>query len=241
MSANLHRVGKQADWEMVEPDSRNGWQRIASITRGLITPANAVSLYGAKKVKEGLDDIKQGNILAGSLTVGIGRLADIADGTVADLTGTKSPVGEAVDATLDKLTVAAAIPILVQSEVISKEFATFTVAQNLANTALTGVAKAKGNEIHSTWAGKRSVGFLWGAIGLKGLAKAVREGEHHKVANVLEEYSLRGTAEKIHNIDGDKLAHKLDVAGRVVSSAYIALGAAATSQYARAAMKKKKK
>lgn len=239
MPANLHRVGKQADWEMIPVDERNIFQQIASVTKGVATPANAVSFYGASKVVKGLYDINKGDTLNGILSVGIGRLADIVDGTVANATGTKSAVGEGVDATLDKLTAVVAVPVLVRNNIISRKFAGFTVAQNIANTGLTAIAKRRGQEIHSTWAGKRSTGFLWTAIGLKGLAKAVRNGELSKVGNRLSKYGLNNTADKIKLMNNTKLARKIDAVGILAGAIYIALGSYATSEYARTAFSRK--
>src|SRR5260370_1427998 len=108
---NLHHADKP-DWEKQPPDSWNVWQRLAARTQGVITPANFVSLAGVAMVITGLVLITVNSVLLGTLLVIIGRMADILDGIVAEMTHTKSPLGELIDATIDKMILLAAIVVL---------------------------------------------------------------------------------------------------------------------------------
>jgi phosphatidylglycerophosphate synthase len=208
---DLHRAGKIPDWEKVEPENHKFWQRIADRTNGYVTPGNIISVAGAACVFWGLKDINEQRKLKGTLKVGVGRFLDILDGAAANRSETKSPMGEALDATLDKITAAVAIPVLLKNDMLPKKFAAFAGVQNLANVALTAIAKKKGNEIHSGKAGKLSTGFLWGAIGMYGLSQ------------VAEESNKPVLAEAFNLIDKSSEA------------TYVAVGAAATAEYYRAA------
>jgi len=42
----LHHTNGRPDWEAVEPARRNYWQRIAVVTRAIVTPGNALSTLG---------------------------------------------------------------------------------------------------------------------------------------------------------------------------------------------------
>src|SRR6478609_9535796 len=99
----LHRVTGKADWENVALGERTFFQKIASYSSGVLTPANIVSLLGLSMVVFGLVLLLQGQSWAGVALLVIGRLLDIVDGAVAEATGTKSPLGEIVDASFDKL------------------------------------------------------------------------------------------------------------------------------------------
>lgn len=204
---DLHRSEKIPDWEKKPPEERSILQKIAAKTEGIVTPGNAISLWGEYDVIKGLYDIYNDQTLAGIIEVGQGRLKDVLDGLAAEITETKSPLGEAVDATLDKVAVAAAIPVLAKKDIISKKFAVGVLAQNGANTVLTAIAKKRGREIHADESGKLSTGFLWGAIGCKGLAKAAREYNRPVVAT------------------------GLDILGHATTAIYAVLGAKATAGY----------
>ena len=108
------------DWYGISVKDMNSFQVTASLTDGLITPANlidAASLLGERAANKAILDghrrmVEAGNnrdeFLAGADLKSIGlmsgfplSLVDKADGVVANLTGTKSPLGEAVDGTRD--------------------------------------------------------------------------------------------------------------------------------------------
>jgi phosphatidylglycerophosphate synthase len=99
----LHHTNGRPDWANVRPERRNYWQRFAVSTKGIATPGNAVSSAGLVVVAIGVVLVLHHHVAEGMWLIIAGRLCDVIDGFVADYTGTKSPLGGAVDATFDKL------------------------------------------------------------------------------------------------------------------------------------------
>jgi phosphatidylglycerophosphate synthase len=206
---NLHRTGKEPQWASVAPEDQNPFQKVAAKTGGLVAPANGVSLLGAGLVGSGLRDIAKGDTTKGVIKVGVGRIGgDLGDGFTADITGTKSPFGEGVDVVVDKGEAAVALPVLVKADILPKSAAGVIAAQNMANAAISAVAKRRGAEIHPSKEGKLTTFGQWTTIGLHGLAAVAREN------------------------DAPKLAKGLEVAGRLSLVATAVLGAKAIVGYA---------
>jgi phosphatidylglycerophosphate synthase/diacylglycerol kinase family enzyme len=105
----LHHSGTKPDWEAVTLDERNRWQTVAASTNGLVTPGNVVSLLGASLSLAGISQAVSGNYSPALGLLIVGRSLDALDGAIADMTGTKSPVGKFVDAGLDKLVIVVAM------------------------------------------------------------------------------------------------------------------------------------
>lgn len=206
---NLHRTEKSPQWDTIRPEERNPFQKVAAKTQGVVTPANAVSAIGAGMVAAGLRDISKGEVTKGSLKVGAGRIADVIDGTTAEKTGTKSPLGEGVDVVIDKVETAAALPVLVRAGILPKPTAAMIFSQNLANTAFSAVAKRRGVELHPSREGKLATFGQWATIGFHGLAAAAKENDYQR------------------------LGQGLEIAGHVSAIATAALGAKAIEGYAR--------
>lgn len=183
---NLHRANKKADWDDIPPSERNVFQRIAAKTDGTVTPGNVVSVAGAATVASGLKDIYKGKTSRGVVKVGIGRIGDLIDGTVADKTGTKGPKGEATDAGIDKALMMTALPVLVKKGGLPKYAAGALVVQNVASAGIAAQAKQEGVELHPSEAGKKAVFGQWGAVGLYGLAEVARRADSPNIARGLE-------------------------------------------------------
>jgi phosphatidylglycerophosphate synthase len=98
----LHYHSGRPDWEAVPPAKRSFWQRRAAASHGYVTPGNVVSVAGFGLVMLGLVLICRQQLVTGLACIVAGRLGDILDGIVASRTGTKGPMGEAVDAGFDK-------------------------------------------------------------------------------------------------------------------------------------------
>lgn len=209
---NLHRTGNVPQWETVAPEDRNVFQKVAARTKGVVTPANAVSAAGAVIVGSGLRDISKGRTTKGVVKVAVGRGFDLGDGVTAEATGTKSPLGEAVDVVVDKGETAAALPVLVKADVLPKSTAGVIAAQNAANTAFSMIAKRRGVTLHPSKEGKWSTFGQWTSIGLHGLAAVARDQEY------------------------EGLARGLEVAGHISTVATAALGAKAVAGYAQEAL-----
>lgn len=166
MALSLHRSEKQPDWELLEPGKKpNAWQRMAARTKGWFTPGNVVTGAGSVLSFDGLADIASGNKSTGLIKLAIGRTADVVDGTVADKTGTKSPLGEALDAGLDKVQTAAAIGVLAVENIVPLEVIGVLGVEQVAIAGLTMVARRRGRLLHPSRSGKLNMGFLWGSFG----------------------------------------------------------------------------
>jgi len=168
---NLHRVERRADWDKLKSRQRNFWQRLAVATHGIITPGNVISVVGFILVLWGLGNLYRGHLLSGTIAITMGRALDIADGILADKTGTKSPLGEAVDATIDKVEIAAALPVLVITSILLPWQAIVIFLQHLANVLFTGIAKLRGRLPHASKAGKYATTAQWAAIVLYGCSR----------------------------------------------------------------------
>lgn len=160
---NLHRA-LEHEWSHVPADQYNTYQRIAAHTNGLITPGNAVSLSGFMLVAAGLVFVWQGSLALGLALLLIGRLADLFDGMIAHATKTKSPVGEAVDATIDKIVALAALTVLSYLGLVPFFIGALFLLHNITNVCLFGLARLRGTRLHPNRTGKLSTAGEWLAV-----------------------------------------------------------------------------
>jgi phosphatidylglycerophosphate synthase len=181
---SLHRSETFPDWEKVLPQERNVWQKVAAKTGGIVTPGNFISVAGGVFVAAGLRDIKKNRKVAGTIKIGVGRIFDLVDGTVADMTKTKSPTGEIVDTGIDKAATFAGLFALPAKDILPADQAITIGVQNLANTVFSGVAKSRGVEIHPTRTGKDAMMAQWVSTGLHCISAAAQEAGAEKTANV---------------------------------------------------------
>jgi cardiolipin synthase len=105
----LHRAKSQPEWASVAVAQQNQWQRLAAQTNGYLTPGNVITVLGLALCLAGLLLLLQPNYWAALVLVGVGRGFDLLDGWLAEATGTKSPLGEMMDATVDKIIGVAAL------------------------------------------------------------------------------------------------------------------------------------
>lgn len=160
-SYNLHRSEEKADWETIPSSERNIWQIIASKSSGIITPGNIISLIGAFLVVLGTIRLINGVSIYALTLIALGRIADIADGYVADKTGTKSLLGETFDATIDKILVFIVFIVLLVSQLIPLIVLAMFFLQNLFNSSLSLLAKLKKKVIHPCLEGKLATALCW--------------------------------------------------------------------------------
>jgi phosphatidylglycerophosphate synthase len=99
----LHRTTGKADWLAIPPQSHTSLQRLAARTHGIATPSNVVTIVGFALVLIGLQEILNRHYLSATVLLATGRICDILDGWLAELTLTKSPLGELLDAAIDKI------------------------------------------------------------------------------------------------------------------------------------------
>jgi len=186
---DLHRTSDKGEWTYIDPVDQNCWQRIADRTGGIVTPSNAVSVVGAIAVGSGLLDVGMGNTSKGVFKIGLGRYADILDGKVAAKTGTKSPIGEGVDAVIDKLELGAALPVLLNKEIINKTSFGSILGLNIANVSVSIIAKYRKTEVHPSKAGKLATFGQWIAIGFYSLAAV---SKNHNADNLAKRFETAG-------------------------------------------------
>jgi phosphatidylglycerophosphate synthase len=202
---DLHRQDGVPEWETIQPDEWNEWQIRAHETNGWDTPGNRESLKGLIATTSGLYMLTRRSKLAKLLGVGLvgyGRYSDIKDGKKADATGTKSPLGESIDAGIDKVLIGFASASSIYTKAISTVEVTSIGVGQVANVVLTGIAKIRNREIHPGHAGKIGTFGLWAGIG------------SHSLANTLESFGADDLCKGFH-----KAGSVLTYAGVIVSGA----------------------
>ena len=171
---NLHRVLGTADWTDIPTAKRNVWQRIAAATSGFVTIGNFFSLLGLASVPYGLwAIIGLDSYLWGATVLAVGRFCDLLDGWLADKTGTKSPLGEKIDASFDKAATAAVAMGLLLGGLLPLVFSVLLVAPHIAIAGVAMAAYIRGKSLHPSRAGKVSMAFVWVSITSAILARGV--------------------------------------------------------------------
>ncbi len=173
----LHRTGKIAQWKTVSPDKQNSWQRLAARTDGVLTPGNVTSSIGLALVLAGLAAVIFHAYWLGISLVAIGRLADILDGILAERTATKSPLGETVDASFDKVGALATLLVLAVEGLLPWAIAVIIGVQSTANIVLALYAHGKGSTLHPSKIGKLSAVGVWLCILIFALAKPLSDND----------------------------------------------------------------
>jgi phosphatidylglycerophosphate synthase len=165
LGMKLHYTNGKPDWESVDRNARNRWQRLAAASQGVLTPGNVVSLCGLVLVGVGFRELLVHHIGRATLWIGLGRVLDIVDGMVANATGTKSPLGEAIDAIFDKLGTLAVLVGAVVEHIVPGWVAALIVLHHLSNSVVAYIGWRHQAKIHPTEGGKLSMTFEWLALG----------------------------------------------------------------------------
>lgn len=161
----LHRTHNKADWDVVPHAQRNIWQRLAARTHGMVTPANILTLVGFITTAAGLAAIAMEHYWFAAGSIAFGRLLDVADGLVAERTGTKSPLGESLDASFDKLATFLAVPALALGHVAPWWVLLAVALPNVAIAVIGGVWFLHGHRLHPSRRGKLSMALAWFGMG----------------------------------------------------------------------------
>lgn len=162
----LHTSTKP-DWQDIPADKRNFWQRYAAATRGVLAPANLLSVVGAVMVIYGLFLLlDHQTIILGVCLILLGRLADVADGFVADKTGTKSPFGEATDATIDKILLGLALIFFLVGQIIPTVVTLILLTHAAFNTLVGFAGYFRRLPVHPSRYGKYATAAEWLSISL---------------------------------------------------------------------------
>lgn len=161
----LHRA-ERSDWGKIAPNKRSRWQHIAAKSNGVLTPGNFMSVLGGLLVSYGLYLIVNGDLVWGTLAIFFGRLGDVMDGYLADITGTKSPTGEALDAALDKTIMVFALIILTTQTLLPLGVVIVMAAHAILNSLVGVWGRIKKRKVHPSAEGKLGVGLEWLSVGL---------------------------------------------------------------------------
>lgn len=160
---NLHTPLNIPDWKKPDAAKVNLWQRVAIATNGIVTIGNALSVSGLLIVVWAAVEVHAGSLVFGLVLTIIGRLADLADGLAANLTQTKSRLGEIVDTSCDKiglfcLAIALFLSHLVPLPIIS------VVAAYHVYLALFGAVWGRRYHLHTNRYGKLTMFDSWVVI-----------------------------------------------------------------------------
>jgi phosphatidylglycerophosphate synthase len=181
---NLHQADR-ADWEKQKPETWNIWQRLAASTQGVVTLANIVSLAGGFVVIYGVYKLATNSLVTGTIAVLIGRTADILDGYVAHITQTKSPLGEAVDAAVDKILLGVTGIVLIGYGLVPLAVGILLLAHVIYNAILTALTTHRKFRLHPILPGKLATASEWIFIGLFIFEHYARLNQHRLAANIL--------------------------------------------------------
>lgn len=157
----LHRAKSQPEWATVAVSRQNRWQRVASKTNGYVTPGNAATLLGLCLCLVGLMLLGQHHYWSGLVLVGIGRACDLLDGMIAEATGTKSPLGETMDATVDKIIGVVALLVFWIAGIAPAWVLVVLFLPQLVISILATRAYYQQARLHPSHLGKTSMALAW--------------------------------------------------------------------------------
>jgi phosphatidylglycerophosphate synthase len=141
-----------------------------------MTAANIISLLGLSLVIAGIMLAMRHEAGWAAGLIILGRLADLADGFVADKTGTKSPLGEAVDATVDKIAMGLIVLLLLTYDGPARWFGIVVLLHFLYQVGTFVMAYRRHFRLHPSAIGKYTAATLWGGVALYILGEAVESG-----------------------------------------------------------------
>jgi phosphatidylglycerophosphate synthase len=163
---NLHRSDSNPDWTDVKPTDRTVWQNVAVNTRGIVTPPNIITVIGLGLVIIGLMFVMQRQDWIGIGLIIVGRLLDLVDGWLAELTQTKSPVGELFDAAADKIGTILTIIVFYAALLAPWWLLTAMLLPHIIISVISLQARRQKKQLHPSRLGKVSLAALW--VGLFG-------------------------------------------------------------------------
>lgn len=140
----------------------------------IATLPNLISLTGAALAFHGSTHIETRTGLA---ETAVGRLLDLVDGQVARYTGQTSPLGEAVDSTLDKLAGLAIVTSEWRKNIAPKPALATMVGMNVFNSVATAVAMKRNpnQDLSATQNGKLAMAVQNAALAAYAGAEVVRD------------------------------------------------------------------
>ena len=164
---NLHRTKAQPDWELIQPSERTTIQQLAAATHGIVTPPNLITFIGLGLVVYGVSALLDHHFWAGLIFLAVGRLLDVVDGVFAEVTGTKSPLGELLDATVDKIGTLLTIVVFFVAGITYWWLIAVLLLPQVIIPLVIFYKRTKHIKVHPTRIGKLSMASAWfGLVGL---------------------------------------------------------------------------
>lgn len=163
---SLHRAGKRPDWSKVSRRRWNIWQQVAGRSGGVLTVGNMFTVAGFWLVLAGLVMVAVDMNWTGLILIAVGRICDLLDGWAADRTKTKSPLGEMLDTTADKLETAAALVVLSLFGVLPWPAALLVFVPQLLVGLWALACWLRGKQSHPSRTGKLGMAAVWLGLGL---------------------------------------------------------------------------
>jgi phosphatidylglycerophosphate synthase len=161
---SLHELHKGSEWYAVAESERTSLQRLAARTQGLVTPGNVFTIVGMLLTVAGFLALYRHAFWQAFVLVIVGRFCDILDGHIARLTHTSGPVGEGLDAFMDKLVIGVGAVTLVAVHAVPLALLIPVIAIQVLVALVVMAARQLQVRIHPSRIGKYSTFALWIAI-----------------------------------------------------------------------------
>jgi phosphatidylglycerophosphate synthase len=175
---DLHHTTGKPDWAVIEPKDYNGWQRIAAKSHGFITLPNVITILGFVIILIGLAFMSDHFYWTAIILLVLGRLCDLADGWIAEKTGTKSPFGEKLDGGIDKIATILTIIILYTAHIAPWSILTAMILPQLLITSFGAVFIYRKTTLHPSRYGKVGMFITWLALAGFLLIRATHSSPH---------------------------------------------------------------
>lgn len=158
----LHRAGSTPEWASIPVAERNLWQRLAARTNAVITPGNILTALGLILVCIGAWMLLSDRYTTAFICIAVGRFLDIADGWTAEKTKTKSPLGESLDASFDKLAALVVLVAFAAAGIAPFWLLALVLLPHLIISVVTGFAFfSQHKRLHPSRLGKISGAIAW--------------------------------------------------------------------------------
>lgn len=187
---DLHHTPGKPQWELLPKEQWNKYQQRAAATNGWDTPGNRESAKGLVITLAGITSVALNQPLWGLVLIGWGRWKDVKDGKVAAQTGTKSPRGEAVDAAVDKIIIAAALPVIAIKDIVAPIIVIGLALQHGLSIIFTAIAKQRGRKIQPRQAGKITGFIQWTGICMSLVAKVLQSSRYDTLGRTIESLAV---------------------------------------------------
>ena len=104
------------------------------------------------------------DVFIGIVVVALGRGCDMVDGYVAHATGTKSPLGEGIDAACDKAAIFIALVAFGLTGLVWWPVLVAVAMQNVANSLIGIIAARRHSPLHPSAVGKLATAWQWTSL-----------------------------------------------------------------------------